>query len=460
MMNYEDLFEFCHDFGSSRPIDVDLSIDNSEVSNFIETLLPNLPISSKAQAKTYEQAVEYLFMIIANVGKAFLQENCVAIPRSNSFLNGETAISKRKLSKRTFLLILNFLRDSGYIREHMGHFDRNEQCGQTSRYWATKILQYHFRTLKPSDFRALRTIKPVILHDSQGYEIDFSENKISKFFSEKIISINELYKSNTFKYINKYEYKLINSYHIYNNPNDIPYINNNKSYPLLGTNDNLYPRISAIFSRSSFSCGGRLYSIPQKGIGWQGLSQEQRKTITINEEATVELDFKGLHVSMLYAIMGVQIKEDPYSGLSAELRPLYKTLMLRLLNAKSVCYTIRSMSDTVYTLKRKVLLSPRDLKLLDCIHEYKPKWSILISELMERHRVIQRYFGSDCGIFLQRLDGEMMLHILSALAQEGIPALPVHDSVIVPRHTQNRAAEVMQSVYCRYMGFDCIVEAK
>ena len=459
-MNYEDLFEFCHDFGSSRPIDVDLSIDNSEVSNFIETLLPNLPISSKAQAKTYEQAVEYLFMIIANVGKAFLQDNCVAIPRSNSFLNGETAISKRKLSKRTFLLILNFLRDSGYIREHMGHFDRNEQCGQTSRYWATKILQYHFRTLKPSDFRVLKTIKSVILHDNQGNEIDFSENKISKFFSEKIISINELYKSNTFKYINKYEHKIINPYNIYNNPNDIPYINNNKSYPLLGTNDNLYPRISAIFSRSSFSCGGRLYSIPQKGIGWQGLSQEQRKTITINEEATVELDFKGLHVSMLYAIMGVQIKEDPYSGLSAELRPLYKTLMLRLLNAKSVCYTIRSMSDTVYTLKRKVLLSPRDLKLLDCIHEYKPKWSILISELMERHRVIQRYFGSDCGIFLQRLDGEMMLHILSVLAQEGIPALPVHDSVIVPRHTQNRAAEVMQSVYCRYMGFDCIVEAK
>ena len=423
MMNYEDLFEFCHDFGSSRPIDVDLSIDNSEVSNFIETLLPNLPISSKAQAKTYEQAVEYLFMIIANVGKAFLQDNCVAIPRSNSFLNGETAISKRKLSKRTFLLILNFLRDSGYIREHMGHFDRNEQCGQTSRYWATKILQYHFRTLKPSDFRVLKTIKSVILHDNQGNEIDFSENKISKFFSEKIISINELYKSNTFKYINKYEHKIINPYNIYNNPNDIPYINNNKSYPLLGTNDNLYPRISAIFSRSSFSCGGRLYSIPQKGIGWQGLSQEQRKTITINEEATVELDFKGLHVSMLYAIMGVQIKEDPYSGLSAELRPLYKTLMLRLLNAKSVCYTIRSMSDTVYTLKRKVLLSPRDLKLLDCIHEYKPKWSILISELMERHRVIQRYFGSDCGIFLQRLDGEMMLHILSVLAQEGIPSM-------------------------------------
>lgn len=457
---YNDRFEYFCWFDDSNRFDLDLTINNLEVEKMIENMLPNLPINPKAQVKTYEQAVEYLFMIIANVGKAFLQENCVAIPRSNSFLNGETAISKRKLSKRTFLLILNFLRDSGYIREHMGHFDHNEQCGQTSRYWATKILQYHFRTLKPSDFRALRTIKPVILHDSQGNEIDFSENKISRFFSEKIIPINELYKSNTFKYINKNEHKLINSYHIYNNPNDIPNINNNKSYPLLGTNDNLYPGISAIFSRSSFLCGGRLYSIPQRGIGWQGLPQEQRKTITINDEATVELDFKGLHVSMLYAIMGIQIKEDPYSGLSAELRPLYKTLMLRLLNAKSVGYTVRSMSDTVYTLKRKVLLSPRDLKLLDCIHEYQPNWHKLIAELMERHRVIRRFFGSDCGVYLQRLDGEMMLHILSVLAQEGIPALPVHDSVIVPRHAQNRTAEVMQTTYRHYMGFDCVVEAK
>ena len=172
------------------------------------------------------------------------------------------------------------------------------------------------------------------------------------------------------------------------------------------------------------------------------------------------MDFKGLHVSMLYAIMGIQIKEDPYSGLSAELRPLYKTLMLRLLNAKSVCYTIRSMSDTVYTLKRKVLLSPRDLKLLNCIHEYKPTWHKLIAELMERHRVIRRFFGSDCGVHLQRLDGEMMLRILSILAQEDITALPVHDSVIVPRHAQNRAAEVMQTTYRHYMGFDCIVEVK
>lgn len=88
MMNYEDLFEFCHDFGSSRPIDVDLSIDNSEVSNFIETLLPNFPLSPNAKRKTLDQVVEYLFMVVANIAKAYMQGECVAIPRSSKFLRG------------------------------------------------------------------------------------------------------------------------------------------------------------------------------------------------------------------------------------------------------------------------------------------------------------------------------------------------------------------------------------
>ena len=142
------------------------------------------------------------------------------------------------------------------------------------------------------------------------------------------------------------------------------------------------------------------------------------------------------------------------------MRPLYKTLMLRLLNAKSIAGTLQSIERTLWLLCRKPFILNKEMKFLNAVEQFKPNWRKLIVELMDHHKPIQRYFGSDCGIFLQRLDGEMMLHILSVLAQEGIPALPVHDSVIVPRHTQNRAAEVMQSVYCRYMGFDCIVEAK
>lgn len=36
MIAYEDIFEYCHDYDSSRPIDMNLFIDNIEVCNFME----------------------------------------------------------------------------------------------------------------------------------------------------------------------------------------------------------------------------------------------------------------------------------------------------------------------------------------------------------------------------------------------------------------------------------------
>ena len=158
--------------------------------------------------------------------------------------------------------------------------------------------------------------------------------------------------------------------------------------------------------------------------------------------------------------MGIQIREDPYTYFSTEMRSLYKTLMLRLLNARSIRGTLQSIERTLWALKRKPFILSKEMKILNAVEKFKPNWRRLIDELMEHHKPIRCFFGSDCGVYLQRLDGEMMLHILSVLAQEGIPALPVHDSVIVPRHAQNRAAEVMQTTYRHYMGFDCMIENK
>lgn len=461
MMEYEDIFGYCQAYDNSFPIDVNLSIDNSHISKLIENVLTSFPISQNAKSKTHDQVVEYLFMLIANFAKAYSQGECVAIPRSSCFFNAETAFSNRKLSKGTFVAVLEFLKQNGFIAEHRGYYDQESQLGRISRYWANRSLYDNFATVKTSDFYTVRDIPSVILHDQTKKEVEFSQNKISQFFSEKIFIVNSFYKYNVFQYIDKESIKYNNPYNIYTNNNKI---SNIETYSILGRNTEpskelLYPRVSAVFSRKDFNCGGRLYSIAKRGIGFQSLSQEQRKTITINDEPTIELDFCGLHISMLYAIMGIQIQKDPYSGLAKELRPLYKTLLLRLLNAASIGGTVKSMIDTVRKLKNKPFLSLKDFKFLSCVEQQAPAWLVLIAELMEQHKPVRRFFGSDCGVYLQRLDGEMMLNIITKLTSDGIPSLPIHDSVIVPISAQGKAIEVMKEVYRRYMGFDCEVKA-
>lgn len=461
---YEDLFEYFFLFDDCCQFQVNLSIDNSEVRDFIESLLPDLPICKNAKQKTYGKAVKYFFVIIANLAKAYTSGKCLAIPRSSQFFNAETTFSDQRLSKETFLLVLNFLEQNGFVRKHMGHYDRNTRHGQISRYWATNVLYGHFQDLKISDFFVAKAIAPVILHDIFGKNIPFKENPVSQFFSRKIFYINSLYKTNKFQYISNIQSdKLKNPY--FNNIllSNISNIQYNQS-SILGRNvdskEVMYPRISAVFSRGDFNCGGRLYSIIQRGMGWQNIKKIERETITINNEKTVELDFKALHISILYAIMGIQITEDPYSCFSEAMRPLYKKLLLTLLNAPSVGSTLQSIKETVRELKRKPIISAKEMSFLTLIEKFNPDWKVMATELIERHYPIKRYFGSDCGIYLQRLDSEIMLNILSILTTEGIPGLPIHDSVIVPQSAQSRATEVMQSVYRHYLKFDCIVEAK
>jgi hypothetical protein len=52
--------------------------------------------------------------------------------------------------------------------------------------------------------------------------------------------------------------------------------------------------VRRIFSRGSWTLNGRFY-----GGWWQQVSKETRKLIFINDEPTVEVDFKGMHVSIL-----------------------------------------------------------------------------------------------------------------------------------------------------------------
>nr|WP_309503387.1 hypothetical protein [uncultured Roseovarius sp.] len=51
---------------------------------------------------------------------------------------------------------------------------------------------------------------------------------------------------------------------------------------------------------------------PLLGGWWQRVNDEWRSKIFIDDQPTIEVDYKGLHVAMLYAQAGAEMMVDPY----------------------------------------------------------------------------------------------------------------------------------------------------
>ncbi|MEQ3669615.1 MAG: hypothetical protein ABNH14_01035, partial [Pseudophaeobacter sp.] len=89
-------------------------------------------------------------------------------------------------------------------------------------------------------------------------------------------------------------------------------------------------------SRSDWNLNGRFY-----GGWWQSLNSDWRSRIFINDTPVVEVDFRGLHVSLLSLEAGVELVGDPYDvserllgGIPLVLqRDLIKKLVLTAINA-------------------------------------------------------------------------------------------------------------------------------
>jgi len=211
--------------------------------------------------------------------------------------------------------------------------------------------------------------------------------------------------------------------------------------------------------------GGRFYGY------YQQIPSSDRKRILIDGQRTVELDYKSVHIALLYALEGLPVNTDPYviDG-HADKRSTFKAICLRLVNSddlnsfkanitRSGNVSVQQDYDT-YTKKRQHYERQRALKL-KATPPIKPK-SIskgfikgipvgavgddLLSLVLERHKPIAHHFGTkNIGLRLQRLDSELIARALGKI--EDIPCLPVHDSIRCRVSDVQRVLEAMTSAF-------------
>ena len=196
-------------------------------------------------------------------------------------------------------------------------------------------------------------------------------------------------------------------------------------------------RIYRSYSRGSFDLGGRCFG------WWQSQKKEVRAQLLLDGAAVVEPDFSQFHPTMLYALRGIQFTADAYTI------PLYsrseiKSALLIGINARSAKAAVPAITRSL----RKKMIPASDARS-----------SAMLKAVKAAHPLIQEDFCSDRGIELMKIDSDILVAIMLRLSDEGIPFLPVHDSLVCKASDVERVKVVMRESYARaFPGFTCKVE--
>ena len=203
---------------------------------------------------------------------------------------------------------------------------------------------------------------------------------------------------------------------------------------------------------------GRLYT---GRYGHQSLRKIERRTIQFEGEPCIELDYCGMHTRLLYHRLGVDFPDDPYalwgSPTSEPQRLLAKTIMNATINARTLQAAVSACNGkTRLRTERGQWKQGKELeharRLLDAQRETGLSFKAVQGLVMEFHRPIADFFGCDMGMQLMRTDSAIALDVLSHFAEQGVPALGVHDSFIVPKSHEDELRWAMTEFYRQRTG--------
>ena len=192
---------------------------------------------------------------------------------------------------------------------------------------------------------------------------------------------------------------------------------------------NLFTR--RIFSRGQFNKHGRWY-----GGFWQQLpkkDQDLRKDIYIDDEPTDEIDFSGLHPTLLALRKGHKIEGDRYdlryqvcSTISLrKQRGVVKRLVLIAINAKS-----RQKAFGAYNSNNERITPGNLAKLLDAF--------------IDKYPYLEDDMCTDKCIDLMYTDSQITAAVIKRFIELDKPILPAHDSYIVKVSDSNLLKQIMR----------------
>jgi len=237
----------------------------------------------------------------------------------------------------------------------------------------------------------------------------------------------------------------------------------------------LNPFMKRIFNYD-LNHGGRFY-----GASHVSLSSDARKQIFIDDVVTVEPDFKAMHFAILYSLISHQLDSDPYlvEGFDRQTIKLASLVLLNSEDLKRFAANItksgnpkvkESHQQYQQDYERFIMRSsqglpceqPHKSKSLQGFIEGMPdgiQGLELLEAIHRKHHLVAHLFGTDrIGLKLQNIDSKIMAKVITTLAKQDIPVLPVHDSVRCRESDTETVCNAMRDAFKSETGFSCTID--
>ena len=351
-----------------------------------------------------------LNMVLANLVAVHYSSSQLLLSRSNGKHKGSNPVG---IDNRMISLVTDYLADRGFIDLHIGR--RNDKDKNAS--WCIPLMPLiAFLDKHDAKFRLHNKTQFAVVRDANKNAIPMYTDRTKAHRLDRLADPVR----------DHYETWLCHTATL------------DQSY--------LLPWLKRLFNRN-MDLGGRFYG------HYQNIPSFDRRRIRIDGEVTVELDYKSLHIALLYALEGLSVAGDPYliDGYEDK-RSAFKSMCLRLVNSDDLksfeANITRSGNPNVqrdfdrYKVRREQYEYLKSLGL-KATEPSKPmsirkgfienipeggKGGDYLQLILSRHKPIAHHFGTkNIGLRLQKMDSELIALVLDTL--KTIPCLPVHDSI-------------------------------
>lgn len=202
----------------------------------------------------------------------------------------------------------------------------------------------------------------------------------------------------------------------------------------------------------SFNKGGRLYA------EFQRMPQECRQRLRIDGKATVELDLKASQLTILYGITATDMDEgDPYciTGLP---RAVTKTVITTMIGLGHTNLS-RWPTGTAVRLQHELTILDGGAK-----NRFNKAYPIKATaeRVLMHHPVLHHLSpGQMDWADLQFIESEILITCILRLGEEhDVPALPLHDSIIIGEDHTDLAYRILSETFKQKVGRSAVIEKK